>query len=171
MLSYLILLRRHHEVHLVKKPGKDKRETATIGLLTVYRGVESVFHCITVENGGPSTNKQNTDRRIMPGPYKIKLSPTGVSLPAGITEGYLLYRDDDPTFERRRIFIHVGNYPQDTEGCILLNSEYSFLDHPGYAKGSTTAVKRFYDIMRDADLTKATMWVKEIDYGEALHYN
>lgn len=153
-MKRLLILQRLHQATDIKKPGSNKIEDATIGTLTLFRQHQEaqypLYHCITIENGGRSSSVSNKDKRIMPGVYHLKTSKTTVPIPdpyrpRGI--GILLTSPKDPSFETRRIFIHSGNYPQDTEGCILLQSHYDFTSNPGYGGGSMRAVKTLYDFI------------------------
>lgn len=92
----------------------------TLGTLSVIDedGIE-MFFCYTLEPRGESTTERNQDRRIPSGSYGIIWhdSPKfGRELPH-------LYNKEVP--KDRYILIHSGNYPKDTEGCILVGMRYT----------------------------------------------
>ena len=66
-----------------------------------------------LEPAGPSTTKSELDRRIPAGTYNIIKN-------VGSKYGLRLYNDQVP--QSRAILIHIGNYPGDTEGCLLPGS-------------------------------------------------
>ncbi len=63
-----------------------------------------------------------------------------------------------PSFRNRRILIHIGNYPQDTEGCLLF----------GYKRGngavfeSTECIKDFFELVQKEGVENFTLIIKEI---------
>lgn len=156
-MKFALVLQRLWQVAKVHKPRVDKVEDATVGFMTLYRLNNEVMipvhACYTIENGGKSSKEANKDRRIMPGKYELKFTQTRVKLPTQYTNndntgrGLLLINPLDPSFTERRIFIHAGNYPQDTEGCILLQSTYDTSENTGSGRGSMRATKVMYDLI------------------------
>lgn len=72
----------------------------------------------SLEPAGPDTTERNKDRRVPAGIYNLdwyKSARTGKTQP-------VIYNDKVPM--DRYIAIHQGNYPKDTEGCILLGDSY-----------------------------------------------
>lgn len=165
---YTLILQRLFEVKNVKKQDK-KDEPATVGILTLYWKGNVLFRSCTIENGGESSTVANQDKRIMPDLYGLRYSKTTVPLPKELNGlGILLThcsksRHAKPDFEKRRIFIHNGNYPQDTEGCILLNSVYDFVKNEGVGQSSNYAVKTFYDIIKTKkiDIKKLLLLIRD----------
>lgn len=165
-----IVLQRHHEVEKVQKPGTYGTESATVGILTVTVDKKKEFRCYTIENGGKSSPIPGMDRRIMPGLYTLSYSQTLVPLPKSLEgQGILLNDPNDVKFAQRRIFIHVGNYPQDTLGCILLANSYNMGKKNGIGLQSKLAVESFYSIMERVGLGQTTLLIKEIE--DAKIYN
>lgn len=78
-------------------------------------------------------------------PYRKVDMPTGEKTHPNIA--ILLTCDKElPSFRNRSILIHVGNYPQDTEGCLLLGKGKD--DKLGTINGSIAANKEFYDLVK-----------------------
>lgn len=60
-------------------------------------------------------------------------------------EGYLPRLVDVPGYEG--VLIHIGNYPKDTDGCILVGKNTV----KGAVMNSTETFKQLYDILKAAD--------------------
>lgn len=161
-MAHKIILQRIKEFANIKKPNKEKIEGSTLGTFNVFdENGKIVFSCYTIENAGESTDTPNQDKRIMPRVYKLYWTTSSVTLPKKYAPKCLsLYTDELPSFKDRRIHIHIGNYPQDTEGCILLN-ETSRGD--GIGAGSTAAVGKFYDLVSRVGVENFTLEVREIE--------
>lgn len=184
---YHVTLQRLKEYKNIKKPNVEKIEDSTIGEFVVRddNGKE-IWRCFTVENIGESTDTPNLDKRIMPRTYRIKWCFTKVSLPQAYKNvdfnawsdkveskyherytkygfkniGLLLYTPDLPSFENRTIYIHIGNYPQDTAACLLLNK----VDNKnGTGAQSTLACQEFYDFVLKEGVENFKIKVKEIE--------
>lgn len=159
----LAVLQRLKEYNNIKKPNSNKKtEGSTVGTLKVYdeKG-ENIFTCFTLENEGASTDESGKDKRITARDYKLEWTNTSVSLPKEYkSQGLLLTCDDVlPDFRKRRILIHIGNYPQDSEGCVLLGM---INKNDGCIYGSTNAIKQFYDIVKKYGAENFVLSVKEI---------
>ncbi|WP_295160384.1 DUF5675 family protein [uncultured Brachyspira sp.] len=147
-----IILTREKEYKNIRKPNKSKIEGSTIGGLKIFdeKG-ENIFNCYTLENEGESTSESGKDKRISAGDYYLRWtsSRTNGSLsdiyhywnknrhPDKIKDGtqgkniaVWVMSDKIKNHNKRRILMHIGNYPQDTEGCILL----------GYSNGGTGTI-------------------------------
>lgn len=90
---------------------------STIGHLAV-----NDFSCNTLEDA-PHAIKVHGETCIPAGQYQIKLRTEGSKSPAyakkypDMHKG-MLWLQDVPNFEY--VYIHIGNFPKDTEGCILV---------------------------------------------------
>ena len=90
----------------------------TIGKFFLMDKDKVIMQGYTLEPAGGDTTESGRDRRIPIGAYNVVWhnSPRFKrSLP-------LLYNNLVP--RSRYILIHNGNYPKDTEGCILLGDSY-----------------------------------------------
>jgi len=92
---------------------------ATIGIMFV----DDKFECFTLEDL-PREPKVFGKTRIPAGSYEVKLRKAG-----GMVQKYdakftghngMLWLQDVPNFEY--IYIHIGNYDEDTDGCILVGN-------------------------------------------------
>ena len=98
---------------LIIKRYKDMND-GTIGKFELIEGNEVVLKGYTLEPAGEDTTARGKDKRIPAGVYDVAwhASPKfGKVLP-------LLHNKN--VSKDRFILIHSGNYPKDTEGCILL---------------------------------------------------
>ena len=68
----------------------------------------------TLESAGPDTTERGKDRRIPAGLYQVAWHKS----PKFNRVVPVLHNEQVP--KDRYIEIHAGNYPKDTEGCILL---------------------------------------------------
>lgn len=165
---YYICVSRTKEYVGIRKPKKTKIEGATIGDLYIKDMKNNIlFRCKTLENEGSSTDTPRLDKRIMPRSYRLEWTNTSVTLPAEYKGRGLLLTCDSvlPKFRDRRILIHIGNFPQDTEGCLLLGMKDNF---NGTISQSTIAVKKFYDIIKENGVENFELSIDEKLLGSAL---
>lgn len=171
MSKLRLIITRDSEFNEVKKPNSLKSaETSTLGKARLYdENQRVIFECDTLENGGESTDKSGTDRRIIAREYNLawfSSSKNGnlarqypkFKLAGGRFQAIQLLNDSVPNFNKRYILIHIGNYPQDTEGCLLF----------GYGRGrgtihnSVKAIKDFYELCEKKGIENITLEIKEI---------
>lgn len=154
--------KEYKQVRCAKYAGTPKEyEGSTVGYLTVTNDIGKIlFTCKTLENIGPSTDKAGQDRRIMPRTYKLEWTSTSVPLPSNANKTGLLLTCDDVlgSFRRRRILIHIGNYPQDTLGCLLLGNN----EANGVIFGSADACGKFYNLIKEYGVENFELEIVEI---------
>ena len=95
--------------------------TQKLGLMYVYGGTEEVFRCCTLEL--PWRGNQRNISAIPPGRYRVtkRWSPRF---------GHHFHVQD--VHSRTFILMHVGNYYTQTEGCILVGSEFRDINNDGH---------------------------------------
>lgn len=130
-MKYTATLQRSAYFKKVKQP-KGTYEDVTLGDLTLTdEGGKVLFSCKTLENGAPSTDTPNQDKRIVAREYYLtwfnstKNKSVAKAYPEFITNdgrslALQLHTKELPAFSKRYILIHSGCYAQDTEGCVLL---------------------------------------------------
>ena len=173
-MKHQIILQRESEHKGVKKPNTEKLEDSTLGELSVYEVSEDgqkqrIFRCYTCENIGESTDTPNQDRRIVARDYQLEWTQSSKNgslakaypqfkLQNGKNRAILLTCDEVmPAFRNRRILMHVGNYPHDTEGCILLGKAKG----AGVVNASVEACKEFFETIERIGIEHCTLQVKE----------
>jgi len=101
----------------IKLKRKTDSGKSTIGVLTVFGSAVWVLEDPRREH------KVHGETRIPAGRYKLALRNEG-----GMTQRYakrfpkmhkgMIWLLDVPMFEW--VYLHIGNYPEDTEGCLLV---------------------------------------------------
>lgn len=163
------ILQRRWVYRNVEQPD-GTREDATIGELFVEDdNGEVIFKSYTLENGGKSTDESGRDKRIVARKYRLKWHSSSKNkalgkkysefkLYDGRNQSIQLYTPELPSFEKRYILIHAGNYSMDTLGCILLGDT----ERNGFVFNSVDCVARFYRLCRDKlDLDKLELEIRE----------
>lgn len=172
MSKYILLLQRDSEHKNVKHPNSEKLEDSTLGTITLTNNEtgEVLFNGFTCENIGPSTDTPNQDRRIVARTYKMKW--TNSSTNRALSKTYPKYKmgdrnkaiwiqnPEDPKFDSRRILIHVGNYPQDTLGCLLIGKSRN--QKVGTVSNSIAAIHELYEVIEKLNIDEIDLVVKEI---------
>jgi hypothetical protein len=90
----------------------------TIGEFALIKDMKILVRGYTLEPAGNDTVEANKDRRIPEGKYHIAWH-TSTKFKRTLP---VLFNQD--VSKDRFILIHAGNYPKDTEGCILLGNKY-----------------------------------------------
>lgn len=141
---------------------KNRTETSTLGEVTIIDEENNILYkCYSVENGGPSTDKPNKDKRIVARDYQLKQRYTNVTLPAKYNKiGLWLINPTDSTFADRYIMFHIANGPQDVEGCIGFGTELS--NTKGLVNNSKVAVTNLYDCILKYGIENFYVKIKEI---------
>lgn len=140
----------------LKVKRKAKRETYVIGDLSI----DEVFFSNTLEDTDRGLTSDMSDEEIKEIKQKgITAIPTGrykvvmnIQSPKfskykqyEFCKGYLPRLVDVPGYEG--VLIHIGNYPKDTDGCILVGKNTV----KGAVMESTATFKKLYDILKNAD--------------------
>lgn len=140
----------------LKVKRKAKRETYVIGDLSI----DEVFFSNTLEDTDRGLTSDMSDEQIKEIKQKgITAIPTGrykvvmnVQSPKfskykqyEFCKGYLPRLVDVPGYEG--VLIHIGTYPKDTDGCILVGKNTV----KGAVMNSTATFKKLYDILKNAD--------------------
>lgn len=161
---YKLELQRRKEYKNVKDL-KGKVEDSTIGTLQLFDENEvSLFKGFTCENIGPSTDKPRQDKRIIARTYDLEWTTTtknsNNTLGKWQNNAILLTCDKElPNFRNRRILIHTGNYPSDTEGCILVGEEQT---NSGAVSKSVVAIIRLFNLIEKIGIDNIKLEVNEI---------
>lgn len=114
------------------------------------------FSCYCLERPGPDTTAPNLKKRIPIGTYSvIKHEPSGKN--GSLGWAFKLF--NEKVAKERLILIHIGNYPKDTEGCILFGSSKGV----NSVGNSTQTIKQFYALFKDIPLDKIKIRIEE-DY-------
>jgi hypothetical protein len=118
-------------------------EDGTIGEFALVDQYRILMQGNTLEAAGPDTIEPNKDRRIPKGEYQVLWYDS----PRMKERLPLLYNELVP--KSRAILIHRGNFPKDTEGCILLGDGY---DDKGVYNSKNT-MNRFMGFVKDREFT------------------
>lgn len=164
MARFKCVLQRLKEYENISKPNCDKpSEPSTSGRFSVTdtETGEEIWHCYTIENGGPSTATPLQDKRILARRYVFEWTESKVSVPKNWKPKCLTtICPDDPKHKPRRIHVHIGNYPQDTEACLLLCK----VDNKnGTGSQSTIAVDEFFNLVAKHGVENFELEIKEIE--------
>ncbi|WP_201512415.1 DUF5675 family protein [Psychrobacter alimentarius] len=111
------------------------------------------FNGFVLERPGPDTTTRNMRKRVPIGVYKVKWHKTTLNRSLG--KAFVLFNDNVPA--DRYILIHIGNYPKDTDGCILLGSSKG----KDFVGNSTSTTFAFYKLFENSDLTKIRVKITE----------
>lgn len=167
MINIVIKRKKEYkDVEWKRKGIALKRENATIGNVEIYKDNKVIYKCYSCENGGKSTDERGWDRRIIARQYGLYETESTVSLPTeyvkanGKKRCISLYTDNLPSFKSRRIHLHIGNCPQDTEGCILFGETDN---KNGTIGQSTIAVKKIYDLCFKEGLDNCKLNMVELE--------
>lgn len=123
---------------------------STLGTLSVP---SHNFDSFVLERPGPDTTTRNMRKRVPIGVYKVKWHKTTLNRSLG--KAFVLFNEDVPA--DRYILIHIGNYPRNTDGCILLGSSKG----KDFVGNSTNTIFAFYKLFENSDLTKIRIRITE----------
>lgn len=173
MAKYTLLLQRESEHKDVKHPKKPKIEDSTLGKVTLTENESGtvLFEGYSCENIGPSTDVPQQDKRIVARTYSILWTDSSKNgslsnihpkykLENGRNKAIWIINNEDKNFAGRRILIHVGNYPQDTEGCLLIGKNKD--TNKGTISNSIVAINELYEVIEKIGIENIDLVVKEI---------
>ena len=160
---YKLVLQRLKEYKNVKDL-KGKVEDSTIGSIKLFDDDKVLFEGYTCENIGPSTDKPKQDKRIIARTYDLEWTTTtkndNKTLGKWQNNAILLTCDKElPNFRNRRILVHVGNGPGDTEGCILVGESET---NSGLISKSIVAIIRLFNLIEKIGIDNVKLEVNEI---------
>lgn len=162
MYTLLVTREKEHQNVVDLKGRKENSTISSVKLLDKAQKV--IWKGFCCENAGPSTDTPNQDKRIVAREYKLEWTATtknsNKSLGKWQNKALLVTCDSIlPNFRKRRILIHVGNYPTDTEGCLLFGVSQN---GKGAVNSSVTAIKEFFDIVQKIGVENITLKIAEI---------
>ena len=172
-MSYILEITRDTECKGVSKPGSAKKEDSTLGIAKLINtdNSEVLWSGYTCENIGPSTDKSGTDKRIVAREYDLEWRASGKN--ASLAKKYPQYKMGDrnkalwltcdsvlPGFRNRYILGHVGNYPQDTEGCLLFGKSRN--TKLGTVSNSIEACHELFTAIDKVGIDKVKLKINEI---------
>lgn len=138
---------------LIEVRRYKRDENGTLGILFI----DGEFECFTLEDP--------PKEYVQPDPTRIHYRPSKGSIPTGTypmdmrTVGGMHHRYKRKFDEHRGmlwlrgvpdfhfVYIHIGNYVDDTEGCILVGAGVHSMVGKSFIQHSKLAYRRFYGIV------------------------
>ncbi|SCC17578.1 hypothetical protein GA0061071_107170 [Kosakonia oryzendophytica] len=108
--------------------------------ISTYEISGSTIKGYFLERPGPDTTVSGQLKRIPEGSYRLKWHNSNISSVQAHNPVPLLYNADVP--QSRYILIHNGNYPYNTEGCLLIGGSKG-TDFVGGSVPKLTELKTF----------------------------
>lgn len=120
-----------------------KSNTRTLGRLTVYDGLDKIAEFTTLEL--PWRNNE-TDKSCIPsGFYRVD---------RGSSKQFKHHLRLANVVGREDILIHIGNFPHNSTGCIILGNSFADIDGCGELEvtSSGVATEKIYRLVRTGEL-------------------
>lgn len=162
---YILQVQRLKEYKAVKDL-KGRTEDSTIGEVTLTNtdNGEVIWRGFSCENIGPSTDTPSQDKRIVAREYNLEWKQTkrNSNKSLGKWQNKALWLTCDstlPSFRYRMILIHTGNFPSDTEGCLLFGKTDN---KKGAVNSSVQAITELFNIIDKLDPKNVKCIIKEI---------
>ncbi|GAB2588321.1 DUF5675 family protein [Nitrincola alkalisediminis] len=132
------------KTHLILITRKWETEKSTISEFHIPDALPNageIQHGYFLELEGPDTLERNQRKRIVEGIFRLKWqTTTGNRSLRGDLPLPWLYNSDVPA--DRRIYIHVGNKPENSDGCLLIGSDRK-TDEVTNSRNSLNRLKKF----------------------------
>lgn len=150
------------DIKLFRYYGQDKDRT--FGLISI----DCEFECHTLEDEYRSV-KVNGETRIPAGQYEVILNKKDTPLTNKYADKfpwftYHLMLKDVPGFSN--IYIHIGNFDENTEGCILVGEQPNY--SANMITNSTDTFERFYKKVAKALYDGEKVFITIKDEGQWL---
>lgn len=127
---------------------KWQTDLSTIAELRI-KGTD--FTGYTLEPAGPDTTTPNQNKRVPEGIYKMRWYNAIKPSLAKYNPLPLIYNDQ--VAESRLILFHNGNYPKNTDGCLLVGTTRG----PNVVNASVTKLKEFKKILQSVSADEITV--------------
>ena len=112
----------------IKGGEGNHSEPQTLGIFTAYKGLMKVFECLTLER--PWADNKRGVSCIPDGEYQVRKWHNDEAEEAGKRITYNHFQVLDVP-DRTGILIHVGNYVDQIEGCILPGTHFADMNKDG----------------------------------------
>lgn len=130
-----------HSIKIVRKWATTESTVSEFQILDARPAEGEISRGFFLERPGPDTRESGLRKRILEGSYKMKWqTQTGL---AGVRPHLpvpWLYNSN--VSEGRRIYIHNGNRPSHTDGCLLIGTTRS-TDFVGASVDALTKLKKY----------------------------
>ena len=138
--------------HVITITRNVEDTKCTIGKLLIN---DAQIRGYTLERPGPSTTTSGLRKRIPAGTYQLQWHNSArfkMAVPN-------LFNKDVPA--ERLILIHPGNYPDDTDGCILAGTTYG----PDFIGESVPKIKEIYKWIHEVGIENVTVQIIDIPHA------
>ncbi len=136
--------------HVISIKRLWQSDKSTISTFTVSG---STIKGYILERPGPDTTTSGLRKRIPEGNYKIKWHSSNINSVKSYNPVPLLYNAAVP--QSRYILIHNGNYPRNTDGCLLIGSTRG----QDFVGGSAAKLKELKEFLTQEGIENFTVTV------------